>query len=203
MADKETKKQTKKKKEFSSVGAQIFVIGFIAFILIIVPTLLIINKFSKDATVLVDNNLQSEVQPEGVTVKKELEVQWKEGTKNALQYVITINNNTDVPVYDWKLELNVNDSTEIKNANACQAVVDHSLVTVLPKGNESIPARESITFNIVFLDDAETAVSGDKLYYNEEKDKLTNTTSENATSNVTSTNETSDENAVVENKTEE
>ena len=111
----------------------------------------------------------AEVEKSGVrTVYTEL-TSWNENGKKALFYEFTLANNSEDAVTSWKYEIETNDSVELKEANECQAFISNNILTVIPKGNSTIPGNNKIKFNVVLLDNGENTISNFTFYVNNEK----------------------------------
>ena len=111
----------------------------------------------------------AEVEKSGVrTVYTQLTT-WNENGKKALFYEFTLANNSEDAVTSWKYEIETNDSVELKEANECQAFISNNILTVIPKGNSTIPGNNKIKFNVVLLDNGENTISNFTFYVNNEK----------------------------------
>lgn len=111
----------------------------------------------------------AEVEKSGVrTVYTQL-TSWNENGKKALFYEFTLANNSEDAVTSWKYEIETNDSVELKEANECQAFISNNILTVIPKGNSTIPGNNKIKFNVVLLDNGENTISNFTFYVNNEK----------------------------------
>ena len=111
----------------------------------------------------------AEVEKSGVrTVYTQLTT-WNENGKKALFYEFTLANNSEDAVTSWKYEIETNDSVELKEANECQAFISNNVLTVIPKGNSTIPGNNKIKFNVVLLDNGENTISNFTFYVNNEK----------------------------------
>ena len=121
----------------------------------------------------------AEVEKSGVrTVYTQLTT-WNENGKKALFYEFTLANNSEDAVTSWKYEIETNDSVELKEANECQAFISNNILTVIPKGNSTIPGNNKIKFNVVLLDNGENTISNFTFYVNNEKySTYSSTTSE-------------------------
>lgn len=121
----------------------------------------------------------AEVEKSGVrTVYTEL-TSWNENGKKALFYEFTLANNSEDAVTSWKYEIETNDSVELKEANECQAFISNNILTIIPKGNSTLPGNNKIKFNVVLLDNGENSISNFTLYVNNEKySTFSSTTSE-------------------------
>ena len=111
----------------------------------------------------------AEVEKSGVrTVYTQL-TSWNENGKKALFYEFTLANNSEDAVTSWKYEIETNDSVELKEANECQAFISNNILTVIPKGNSTIPGNNKIKFNVVLLENGENTISNFTFYVNNEK----------------------------------
>lgn len=111
----------------------------------------------------------AEVEKSGVrTVYTQLTT-WNENGKKALFYEFTLANNSEDAVTSWKYEIETNNSVELKEANECQAFISNNILTVIPKGNSTIPGNNKIKFNVVLLDNGENTISNFTFYVNNEK----------------------------------
>ena len=121
----------------------------------------------------------AEVEKSGVrTVYTQLTT-WNENGKKALFYEFTLANNSEDAVTSWKYEIETNDSVELKEANECQAFISNNILTIIPKGNSTLPGNNKIKFNVVLLDNGENSISNFTLYVNNEKySTFSSTTSE-------------------------
>ena len=111
----------------------------------------------------------AEVEKSGVrTIYTQL-TSWNENGKKALFYEFTLANNSEDAVTSWKYEIETNGSVELKEANECQAFISNNILTVIPKGNSTIPGNNKIKFNVVLLDNGENTISNFTFYVNDEK----------------------------------